>query len=322
MAVTTEIRSLRGPRAHVATDVPQAVWDEYETAAPSVAITTRVMLLTGGECRFTCSMCDLWKHTLATATPVGILPQQIQHGLAHPADAAKPPRWIKLYNGSNFFDSWSVPREDLPEIAALVAGFERVIVENHPRLCGDAVPAFRDRLSGRLEVAMGLETVHPQALAALNKQLTLDDVADTCERLAGWGVDTRAFVLLGVPGVAPDEAVEWCLRSVAFARECGIRHVSVVPLRSGNGWIDQQLAAGSLRLPTAADLEAVADVALPNASEAAAPATTVVTVDLWDFPTLVGSCSTCRSVRQQRLADMNLAQRCLPLPALACGCLV
>jgi len=322
MAATAEIRSLRGPRAHVATDVPQAVWDEDETATPGQAVSTRVMLLTGGECRFTCSMCDLWKHTLPTATPAGLLPQQIRHGLAHPADAAKPPRWIKLYNGSNFFDSRSVPREDLPEIAALVAGFERVIVENHPRLCSEAVPAFRDQLSGRLEVAMGLETAHPQALAALNKQLTLDDVADACERLADWGVDARAFVLLGVPGVAPEEAVEWCLRSVAFARGCGIRHVSVVPLRSGNGWIDQQLTEGSLRLPTAADLEAVADAALQDSLDVAATTETVVTVDLWDFPKLVGSCDTCRAVRQQRLAAMNLAQRCLPLPALACGCLV
>lgn len=164
---------------------------------------------------------------------------------------------------------------------------------------------------------MGLETAHPQALAALNKQLTLDDVAAACERLAGWGVDARAFVLLGVPSIPADEAVDWCLRSVAFARECGIRHVSVVPLRSGNGWIDQLLSSGELRLPTAADLEAVAEAAFPDAAEAA---TTVVTVDLWDFPLLVGSCDTCRSVRQQRLAAMNLAQRCLPLPALACGC--
>lgn len=320
MVATAEIRSLRGPRATVATDVPQAVWDEDETAAPGVAVTARVMLLTGGECRFTCSMCDLWKHTLSTATPAGILQQQIQRGLEQPADEAKHPRWIKLYNGSNFFDSRSVPREDLPEIAALVAGFERVVVENHPRLCSEAVPAFRDQLSGQLEVAMGLETAHPQALAALNKQMTLDDVAGVCERLAGWGVDARAFVLLGVPGVAPDDAVDWCLRSVAFARGCGIRHVSVVPLRSGNGWIDQQLTVGSLRLPTAADLEAVADAALQDSPEEALTMETVVTVDLWDFPKLVGSCNTCRSVRQQRLAAMNLAQRRLPQPTLTCGC--
>lgn len=320
MAGTAEIRSLRGPRANVATDVPQGVWDEQETASPGVAVSTRVMLLSGGECRFTCSMCDLWKHTLPTPTPPGILPQQIRHGLAHPAMSGEPPRWIKLYNGSNFFDQRSVPREDLPEIASLVASCERVIVENHPRLCSDAVPRFRDLLGGRLEVAMGLETAHPQALAALNKQMTLDDMATACETLAAWDVDTRAFVLLGVPGIAPDEAVAWCLQSVAFARECGIRHVSIVPLRGGNGWVDRLLASGPLRLPTASDLESVAKAALPKSPEEAAVMETVVTVDLWDFPTLTGSCRTCQPVRQARLAAMNLAQRRLPHPALACGC--
>ena len=320
MAATAEIRSLRGPRATVATDVPQAVWDEDETAAPGVAFTTRVMILTGGECRFTCSMCDLWKHTLASPTPVGILPAQVRHGLAEPVTNGRPPQWLKLYNGSNFFDSRNVPREDLPALAALAAPFARVVVENHPQLCGDDVPRFRDRLSGRLEVAMGLETAHPQALAALNKQLTLDAFATACERLAGWDVDARAFVLLGVPGVPADEAVAWCLRSVAYARACGIRHVSVVPLRSGNGWIDQHLASGQLRLPTAADLEAVAAATLPEAPQAAAASATVVTIDLWDFHSLAGSCDTCRSVRHDRLAAMNLAQRRLPRPALACGC--
>ena len=319
MAVTAEIRSLRGARADVALEVPQGVWDEEETASAGVAVTTRVMILTGGECRFTCSMCDLWKHTLPTPTPPGVLPQQIRHGLARPPDGG-PPRWIKLYNGSNFFDPRNVPVEDLPTIAALMTPFERVVVENHPRLCSDAVPRFRDRLRSRLEVAMGLETAHPEALAALNKQMTLDDMASACQRLAAWDVDARAFVLLGVPGVAPDEAVAWCLRSVAFARACGIRHVSIVPLRSGNGWVDRLLADGPLRLPTAADLEAVAEAALPESPGISAARETVVTVDLWDFPTLTGRCDRCGPARQARLAAMNLAQRRLPRPTLACGC--
>ena len=32
-------------------------------------------------------------------------------------------------------------------------------------------------LRGQLEVALGLETVHPEVLARLNKQMTLDDFA-------------------------------------------------------------------------------------------------------------------------------------------------
>ena len=316
MPATAEIRELRGARANVVLDVPQAVWDEAETASAGVTVATRVMILTGGECRFTCSMCDLWRHTLPGPTPAGVLPQQIRHGLARPADH-EPPRWVKLYNGSNFFDARNVPTEDLPAIAKLVTGFDRVVVENHPRLCGDAVPRFRDRLAGRLEVAMGLETAHPTALPALNKQMTLDDMANACERLAGWGGDARVFVLLGVPGIAADETVEWCLRSVDFARACGVRHVSIVPLRQGNGWIDRLLTEGRASLPTATDLEAVAETCLQQLDHTSA---TVVTVDLWDFAKLAGSCTLCRPPRQARLEEMNRSQRPFPAGSLACGC--
>jgi radical SAM enzyme (TIGR01210 family) len=295
---------------------PQAVFDETETVAAGLGIRSRVMILTGAECRFTCSMCDLWRHTLPGPTPPGTLPAQIRQGLAIPAHDGQPPRWIKLYNGSNFFDSRSVPEEDLSAIASLVAPFERVIVENHPRLLGDTVGRFRDQLTGRLEVAMGLETIHPEALAGLNKRMTAGDFQLACERLRADAIDTRAFVLLGVPGIPPAESVDWCLRSVAWALDCGVRHVSIVPLRAGNGWIDRLLAEGTLALPSASELEAVAagGLALPR------PAGRVITTDLWDFDQLAGICDACCAARRQRLALMNRAQSVASRPPLSCGC--
>lgn len=316
-AARTVIRNLRGPREKVDAWRAQAVFDEEETAAAGVGVAARVMILTGSECRFTCSMCDLWRHTLPGPTPLGSLPAQIQHGLARPPAAADMPRWIKLYNGSNFFDDRNVPRQDVPQIARLVAAFERVVVENHPRLCGAEPARFRAELGGRLEVAMGLESIHPQAITRLNKQMSLDDFAAACQRLRSDDIDTRAFVLLGVPGVSPEDAVAWCLKSVAFALDCGVRHVSIVPLRGGNGWIDHQLSAGTVALPTAHDVEATATqaLALPR------PATCVITIDLWDFARLTGTCTTCLAARQQRLAAMNLTQKALPATPLSCGCL-
>lgn len=317
MTATAAIRSLRGPREAVDAFRPQTVFDEIETASAGVGVAARVMLLTGAECRFTCSMCDLWRHTLAGPTPAGSLPVQIREGLARPVADGQPPRWIKLYNSSNFFDSRSVPADDLPAIASLVAAFERVVVENHPRLLGDGVARFRDRLTGRLEVAMGLETVHPEALAGLNKQMTLNDFQAACDWLRSEGIDARAFVLLGTPGVSPEEAVDWCLRSVAFAITCGVRHVSIVPLRAGNGWVDRQLATGTLAIPAAGELEAAAAeaFALPR------PAGRVITTDLWDFEQLSGSCHACRGPRRERIALMNRAQAVVSLPPLSCGCL-
>src|SRR5579871_4273181 len=83
-------------------------------------------------------------------------------------------RQIKLYNAGSFFDPQAIPPEDYPEIAQTVAGFERVIVECHPALIGPRLLPFRDLLSGRLEVAIGLETAHPEALARLNKRITVE----------------------------------------------------------------------------------------------------------------------------------------------------
>jgi radical SAM enzyme (TIGR01210 family) len=294
---------------------------EDEVAEAGRSVPTQVIVIGGAECRFTCAMCDLWRHTTAAPTPLGAVPAQIRKALSslHDRIAAGPPpedRWIKLYNGSNFFDSRSVPTSDLPAIARLVAPFERVVVENHPRLLGDTAVRFRDELTGRLEVAMGLETVHPEAVASLNKQMSLDDFHAACDWLRREGVDARAFVLLGTPGVPSEEAVEWCLRSVAFAIDAGVRHVSIVPLRSGNGWVDRLIAEGRLSLPTAGDLEAAA----ANAFALPRPAGRVITTDLWDFDRLTGSCEACRGPRRERIALMNRAQAVASTASLPCGC--
>jgi uncharacterized Fe-S cluster-containing MiaB family protein len=110
-------------------------------------------------------MCDLWKNTTEESVPRGAIPTQIRNALA----SLPPARRIKLYNSGSFFDPQAVPPEDYGEIASLLAGFERVIVESHPALVGRACARFTDLLGADLEVAMGLETAHPM-LAKLNKR--------------------------------------------------------------------------------------------------------------------------------------------------------
>lgn len=324
----------RGPRAQVDPARPVAVWDEMEIERPGVAVPTRVVILAGAECRYTCVMCDLWRHTLPGPTAPGALPTQIRHALDRPwsegdtrgserpdSSAVHGPRWIKLYNGSNFFDPRSVPTDDLPAIADLVGGFDRVIVENHPCLTGDAVVRFRDRCRPRLEVAMGLETVHEGVLARLGKQMTLDDVAAACARLCAWGIDSRAFVLLGLPWVDPAAAVEWCGRAVAFAAAHGVRHVSIVPTRPGNGTLDALAEQGRFATPNAALVEQAADSFVDQSARTMHGAErTLVTVDLWDFGRLGGTCASCMTARRDRLGRMNLAQRSEPRVPIACGC--
>src|SRR5207237_7383867 len=107
------------------------------------------------------------------SVPAGAIPAQIDYALTRLLKAQS----IKLYNSGNFFDKQAIPPDDYGQIAARVRHFNTVIVENHPRLCGPPCVEFRELVGTRLEVALGLERIHPQVLPALNKQMTLDDFA-------------------------------------------------------------------------------------------------------------------------------------------------
>ena len=114
-------------------------------------------------------MCDLWRNTVKETVPAGAIPRQIDYALERLSAA----RQIKLYNSGSFFDPRAIPPGDYEAIARRLNAFERVIVECHPALVGDACLRFRDLIHGQLEVAMGLETAHPEILERLNKRMTL-----------------------------------------------------------------------------------------------------------------------------------------------------
>lgn len=267
------------------------------------------VLLRGSECQFKCLMCDLWKGTHPGSTPPGVIPAQLQEATSNSPQRAD---WIKLYNASNFFSTVNIPQQDLPSVAKLVEGYDRVIVENHPRVLNDGIESFRARLNGQLEIAMGLETIHPDILPALNKQMTCDDFQRACEWLLDRSVDLRAFVLLRPPGLSEAEGVEWCLRSIEFAESCGVRHVSVIPVRSGNGTLEMLESQGHFHPPVARSLEFVMAHSLNEYQP-------VVTVDLWNWELLRGTCNACSDARRQRLEKMNLGQHDVPYQAL-CDC--
>jgi len=314
------IRRARGAKAPVDPWRPIAVWDEEEVTAPFQTVVCRVVLLAGAECPFTCAMCDLWRHTLDRPTPPGALPAQIEAALAHApaiasAAAGPEPRWIKLYNASNFTDPRAVPVVDRPRIAALVESFERVIVETHPRLVDDSLEYFAHSIGGTLEVALGLETIHPGILPWLNKQMTPGDFAAACERLQAADIDTRAFVLLGLPGLTVVESVAAAIAAARFAAKAGCRQVSLIPTRPDNGFLDRLAADGSFVPVTAGAAEAALAGSL-----AGLPADCLVTLDLWDWDRLAGHCAECRAERRARIDQMHRARALLPPAPLDCGC--
>jgi hypothetical protein len=107
------------------------------------------------------------------------------------------------------------------------------------------------------------------------------------------------FVLLGTPHVPAEAAVEWAVRSVEYAARRGAALVSVIPVRGGNGELEQLARMGHFTPPTLAQLEATLD-------RCAGFAPTVITADLWDLDRLP-ACPECRTARIDRLRHLNLS---------------
>jgi len=263
------------------------------------------VFLTGAECPFTCVFCDLWRYTIDGPTPAGALPAQLSAaleqlpGLLREAGLDRCGQ-LKLYNASNFFDRRAVPEADLEPIARLAGGFRRVVVECHPRLVDERVRRFADRLPGRLEVAMGLETAHPEALSRLGKQLTLEQFDRAAERLREDGVDLRVFVLAGVPFVPAEEQARWVSESVRHAVRLGARSVALIPVRGGNGELERLRELGEFEPPDLALLEECLAGALETAGSGAA-----VQVDPWDLDQVASDCEACRDARVAAIREMN-----------------
>lgn len=256
-ALDREILAARPPKNAVDPWRPYAFSVEDELAADGRVEPVATLFLTNRECPFRCVMCDLWKNTTDETIPVGAIPAQIDFALQRLAPAPH----VKLYNSGNFFDRRAIPAEDYAAIARRVSGFRTVIVENHPLLCGDECLRFRDLLpaSTTLEIALGLETVHPDVLPRLNKQMTLDTFARAARFLRSHGIELRVFVLLRPPGLNDDEGVEWAVRSVQFAIEQGARVCAIIPVRPGNGLLDQWQSDGRFAPPSLRALETALD---------------------------------------------------------------
>jgi archaeosine synthase beta-subunit len=299
------ISALRGPRNSVSAAEPYAFLAEQERSESGEVVPVATVFLTNRECPWRCLMCDLWKNTLTETVPAGAISKQIDHALARLA----PAKQIKLYNSGSFFDPLAIPLADHPDIAQRISAFERVIVECHPALIGESAVRFRDMLEGKLEVAMGLETVHPEILPRLNKRMTLEQFARAADLLRQNQIALRVFVLVKPPFLPESEAAEWALRSADFAFDCGASAVSLIPTRSGNGAMEALAAHGEFSPPSLATFEDAVDRVLVKSRGR-------VFADTWDLERF-SNCPACFPERRARLERLNLSQT--PEPAIKCA---
>lgn len=290
------ILAQRGSKNHLDPWQPYAFLVEPERSHTGEIVEVATLFLTNRECPYRCLMCDLWRNTLDERVPPGAIPAQIQYAL----ERLPPARQVKLYNSGSFFDPAAIPLADYPEIARLVAPFERVIVECHPAMLGRRCRQFQQLLPSDLEVAMGLETAHPELLGRLNKRMTLDTFAQGAAFLVKHGISLRVFILLRPPFMTEAEGLEWACHSLQFAFDCGASVCTLIPTRGGNGALEVLAAAGQFAPPSLASMEAALEYGVRLGRGR-------VFLDLWEAERFA-TCAACAGERLARLDRINQTQ--------------
>jgi hypothetical protein len=273
-------------------------------------------------------MCDLWRGTIASDTPPGAIPRQIEIARDELTRRQQTVTQMKLYNAASFFDPRAVPESDYPAIASHLTRLERVVVESHPALVGPRVDRFLDALERHkavgvppvhLEVAMGLETAHLEALEKLHKHMTVEQFAAAANRLKERGASLRVFLLISPPFVPPADQDDSLLASIDVALSCGASVVSLIPTRPGNGALEALENDLLFRPPTLEDIERSFAAALQRSQtpgHGLRRGDERLFVDLWDLERFA-TCPHCVGARRARLNAMNLDQQILP--EISCG---
>lgn len=291
------ILAQRGGKNRVDPKRPYAWFVEKEYTASGKVEDTGVIFLTNRECPFRCLMCDLWKNTTDEPVPPGSIPDQIEWALN------KMPlvKHVKLYNSGSFFDPGAIPEKDYDRIAFLLNDYKTVIVESHPAFINDRCLTFRDLLKPDLQIAIGLETVHPEIVKKLNKKMTLDDFTHAVSFLKVNDILPRAFILLKPPFMSESEGIYWAKLSIDFAFVAGCECCIIIPVRAGNGAMDKLAKNSLFSPPEIQSLEKVLEYGIRlNAGR--------VFADTWDLE-LFPCCNKCLQQRKIRISDMNLKQR-------------
>ena len=302
------IGSLRGEKVPVDPFIPYGYFNEPERMPGGRVEEVTTVLLSNKECPYRCLMCDLWKHTTNETVPVGAITSQIAYALSRLPST----KHIKLYNSGSFFDRSAIPIEDYKSIASLLSTYESVVVESHTAFIGNDTLLFNELTIPRLEVAIGLETIHPDVLPRLNKRMTLSDFRHAVEFLTMEGIGSRAFILLRPPFMSEAEGIEWARRSIDYAFDAGVSTCVLIPVRAGNGSMDLLARDGYFSEPGMKALEEVLSygIGLDRGR---------VFADLWDLERF-SDCKLCVDQRRERLQQMNLQQ--VILSEIHCSCMV
>lgn len=295
--ISQEVTRSRGKRNLLRPDRPYALLTEEEWLNPRIKKSISTVFLTNKECPWRCVMCDLWKNTL----PYSNSDQDIISQVTFALDKLEPTDWIKLYNSGSFFDQKAINKSSWPALLPHLNTFERIIVENHPKLTQPEVLHFRSGLPGEFEIAMGLESANEEILKRLNKGFDLSDFRRACEKLHEWDVLIRAFVLINPPFTRnAKESLKDIEKSCLLCNECGVQTLSLIPTRGDSEYMkilekDDQFQEPNLEL-----IDKAFQVGLNYFSGR-------TLLDLWDISKFA-TCKLCIPNQVKRFSEMNRLQ--------------
>lgn len=293
-------------------------WTEAE-AIGAERVTAYVLILRTRGCYWAdvkgCSMCGYARDTLGRSATPGELERQLTAALHRYRDEP----YVKIYTSGSFLDDREVDPSSRERIAQAFRGrARRLLIETLPEFVTDeTVPPLRDAFGGELEVAQGLESANPEVLARLvNKGSTPAEYFAAADRLRGFAVHPKGYLLLKPPYLTEGEAVRDVVESVARAAP-HFDALSINPVHIQGGTVVEWLyRRGRYRPPWLWSLrEAVTRGARARG-----------TARLVTFPTAGGqprgphNCGRCDAAFLAALENASLDQRFDGLDGLDCTC--
>jgi hypothetical protein len=299
------IDSLRPEKSRRPLSEPVGAWTEAEIMPDGRRGTVGTIIINNRQCPYRCVMCGLWRDTVDFTPEVGQVADQVSTALAKLGAVDS----IKLYNAGSFFDEQALPREDWPAIARACQRAEWVTVESRPDLIDERAAEFGGLLSGRLEVAVGLETTDRTVLALLNKRMTPADYERGTRFLNENSIPHRAFIMVKPPLVNEARALELGMASIDFAVRCGATTVSLIPTYITPGAMERLTEAGFAIPPSPWSLYRLAAYGLRRRD-------VNVLVDTWPLD-LCDGCDSCLEAMRAAFQTLNERQE---LPPVRCAC--